>query len=328
MAKEYEVVSHPHLNHINAFLVRLVERSTHVHRDLELGLVLEGSVTLKISHGSYRLKEQDIYLVNPMEAHELISDGSGALLLAIQLSPLLTEPVFPDASNIRYLGSVNLRECFPDAPRRYLLLGALCVELACSYLARRPNYELKCLSLAATLFHLLHTAIPWEVMSREDYLPMKQRTDRILSITDYIEQNFRRKLLLNEIARRESLSLTYLSHFFKDALGMTFQEYLNQKRFEYACHLLATTDRKILDISLSSGFSDVRYFNQTFQAQFGCTPRDYRRGKHDQFPEFRMLTGTTQHFFTPEDTERLLAEPRRDLRERIKGESLFCFFEE
>ena len=40
MEKEYEVVSHPHLNHINAFLVRMVERSTHIHRDLELGMVL------------------------------------------------------------------------------------------------------------------------------------------------------------------------------------------------------------------------------------------------------------------------------------------------
>lgn len=242
MVKEYEVVSHPHLNHINAFLVRVVERSTHIHRDLELGMVLEGSITLKMNRGSCLLEENDIYLVNPMEAHELVSDGNGALLLAIQLSPLLTEDVFPDAANIRYLGSANLRECFQEAPQRYTVLSALCVELACSYLERHANYEFKCFSLAAALFHLLHTTISWEVMSSEDYLPMKHRTDRILSITNYIEQNFQRKLLLNEIAGREKLSLTYLSHFFKDALGMTFQEYLNQKRFEYACHLLTATD--------------------------------------------------------------------------------------
>lgn len=242
MVKEYEVVSHPHLNHINAFLVRVVERSTHIHRDLELGMVLEGSITLKMNRGPCLLEENDIYLVNPMEAHELVSDGNGALLLAIQLSPLLTEDVFPDAANIRYLGSANLRECFQEAPQRYTVLSALCVELACSYLERHANYEFKCFSLAAALFHLLHTTISWEVMSSEDYLPMKHRTDRILSITNYIEQNFQRKLLLNEIAGREKLSLTYLSHFFKDALGMTFQEYLNQKRFEYACHLLTATD--------------------------------------------------------------------------------------
>lgn len=328
MEREYEVVAHDRLSHINAFLVRMVERSTHLHRDLELGMVMSGSVALKTAGGAYPLSEGDVYLVNPMESHEFASGGDGALILAIQLSHQLVEPVFPDAANIRYPGSANLRESLRGVPERCLLLSALCVELACSYLARRPNYEFKCFSLAAALFHLLHSTVPWEVMSSEDYLPMKQRTDRILSVTDYIEQNFRRKLLLDEIAKRENLSLTYLSHFFKDALGMTFQEYLNQKRFEYACHLLATTDRKILDISLSSGFSDVRYFNRAFQKQFGCTPRDYRRGKTGELPKLRVLTDTTQYFFAPEDALQLLAQPRQNLLAQLKSGSLSCFFEE
>lgn len=326
MAKEYEVVSHPHLNHINAFLVRMVERSTHVHRDLEIGMVLEGAITLKIDRSSYLLEKGDVYLVNPMESHELASDGGDVLLLAIQLSPQLTDPIFPRVSSIRYLGGPNLRECVP--PYRCVILRALCVELAYSYLERRPNYEFKCFSLAAAVFHLLHTVLPWEVMSCEDYLPMKQRTDRILSIADYIDQNFQRKLLLSEIAERENLSLAYLSHFFKNALGMTFQEYLNQKRFEYACHLLATTDRKILDISLSSGFSDVRYFNQAFQRQFGCTPRDYRRGENGVVPVFPTLTNTTQYFFAPEDAQRLLSRPRQSLWAQLQNDSLFCLFQE
>lgn len=196
MAREYEVIAHPQLNHINAFLVRMVERRPHIHRDLELGMVLEGSVTLKTNRSCWLLEEKDIYLINPMESHEFASDADGALLL-------------------------------------------------------------------------------------------------------------------DEIAKRENLSLTYLSHFFKDALGEAFQEYLNQKRFEYACHLLATTDRKILDISLSSGFSDVRYFNRTFQKQFGCTPRDYRQGKNSSFPKHRILTDSIQYFFAPEDARALLARPRR-----------------
>ena len=327
MEKEYEVVSHPHLNHINAFLVRMVERSTHIHRDLELGMVLEGSVTLKIDHKTYQLEEHNIYLVNPMEPHELVSEGSGVLLLAIQLSPQLTEPIFPGAANIRYLGGANLRERFQHESQCGLILRTLCVELAYSYLERRPNYEFKCFGLAAALSHLLHATLPWEVMSSEDYLPMKQRTDRILSITDYIEQNFQRKLLLSEIAKKEKLSLTYLSHFFKDALGMTFQEYLNQKRFEHACHLLETTDRNILDISLSSGFSDARYFNQAFQKQFGCTPKDYRQGRSDVFPESQRLTSTTQYFFAPEDARLLLAWPRQSLWAQLNHDSLSCLFQ-
>lgn len=119
-------------------------------------MVLEGSVTLKIDRKSYPLEEKDVYLVDPMEPHEFVSGGNGVLLLAIQLSPQLIEPIFPGAANIRFLGSTDLRECFQCAPQRYLILRALCVELTYSYLERRPNYEFKCFSLAAALFHLLH----------------------------------------------------------------------------------------------------------------------------------------------------------------------------
>lgn len=94
---------------------------------------------------------------------------------------------------------------------------------------------------------------------------------------DYIDENFRRKLLLGEIARREGLTMSYLSHLFKDTLGMSFQEYLKKRRFEYARSLLLGTRKSLLDISLESGFSDARYMIHMFAEEFGCSPREYRR---------------------------------------------------
>lgn len=94
---------------------------------------------------------------------------------------------------------------------------------------------------------------------------------------DYIDENFRRKLLLGEIARREGLTMSYLSHLFKDTLGMSFQEYLKKRRFEYARSLLLGTRKSLLDISLESGFSDARYMIRMFAEEFGCSPREYRR---------------------------------------------------
>jgi AraC-like DNA-binding protein len=35
---------------------------------------------------------------------------------------------------------------------------------------------------------------------------------------------------------------------------------------------------KVLDIALDSGFSDVSNFNRAFRAEFGESPRSYRRG--------------------------------------------------
>ena len=316
MPKEFELVTHSHLQHVTAFLVRLQERVTHIHRELELGLVLDGAITLRTQQQTSVISKGDIYLVNRMEPHEFASEGNGALLIAIQFSTKLTQGFQAPGSHYRYRGEPNLRQALEENREAYRLLCDTCVELAYSFLRQQPNDEFHCFSLSASLMDQLHRALPWKLLDSEDYSVIKQRANRIMAITDYIDQNFQRKLLLGEIARREGLSLTYLSHFFKEALGMYFQEYLNQKRFEYACRLLFTTDRRILDISLSSGFSDVRYFNQAFLEQYGCTPKEYRKGGKLPASQFRQLEQNSQYIFSAQEALRMLEPMHREIHRK------------
>ena len=316
MPKEFELVTHSHLQHVTAFLVRLQERVTHIHRELELGLVLDGAITLRTQQQTSVISKGDIYLVNRMEPHEFASEGNGALLIAIQFSTKLTQGFQAPGSHYRYRGEPNLRQALEENREAYRLLCDTCVELAYSFLRQQPNDEFHCFSLSASLMDQLHRALPWNLLDSEDYSVIKQRANRIMAITDYIDQNFQRKLLLGEIARREGLSLTYLSHFFKEALGMSFQEYLNQKRFEYACRLLFTTDRRILDISLSSGFSDVRYFNQAFLEQYGCTPKEYRKGGKLPASQFWQLEQNSQYIFSAQEALRMLEPMHREIHRK------------
>lgn len=308
MAKEFEMVPHTYLQHVTAFLVRLQERVAHIHRELELGLVLDGAITLRTHQQSSVISKGDIYLVNRMEPHDFISEGNGALLTAIQFSTNLTQGFQAPGSHYHYTGNPNLRQALQGNTQAYSALRDICIGLAYLFLRQQPNDEFGCFSLSGSLMYLLHRELPWHLLDSEGYSAIKQRANRIMAITDYIDQNFQRKLLLGEVAEREGLSLTYLSHFFKSALGMPFQEYLNQKRFEHACRLLFTTDRKILDISLSSGFSDVRYFNGAFLKQYGCTPKEYRKSGKTPSSAIRHLGRNSQYIFSAQDAL-LILEP-------------------
>ena len=84
MAREYEIVSSPQFRYLNIFLVRMLSRTTHIHTEIELGVILDGSVLLKNSADSWELQKGDIYLVNSLEPHEFMSKGKGALILSIQ----------------------------------------------------------------------------------------------------------------------------------------------------------------------------------------------------------------------------------------------------
>lgn len=316
MPKEYEVIAHNGMEHVNAFVVRLQERVAHMHRELELGYVLEGAITLRTQQQTVLLQAGEMYLVNRMEPHEFSSAGGGALLLAIQFSPKLTQGFQKPGTHYRYRGNPNLTRALDAQPQVCRAICQACVELTYSFLRRQPNDEFRCFSLSATLIYRLHQALSWDLLDYGDYSAMKQRANRMMGILDYVDQNFQRKLLLSEIAQRENLSLCYLSHFFKNTLGMTFQEYLNHRRFEYACNLLLTTDRTILDISLASGYSDVRYFHQAFVAQYGCAPKEYRRSRKTPATQHQQLQTNTQSFYAPSQALEVLEE----LRNAMEGE--------
>ena len=59
-------------------------------------------------------------------------------------------------------------------------------------------------------------------------------------------------------------------------MGVTFIEYLINRRMEKAKELLMTTDKKSFEIAYEVGYRDPHYFSSTFKKTQGMSPRDYR----------------------------------------------------
>jgi transcriptional regulator GlxA family with amidase domain len=63
---------------------------------------------------------------------------------------------------------------------------------------------------------------------------------------------------------------------FKKALGLTLIDCVTQHRVSHAQRLLATTDEKIIEVGLKSGFASMSRFHEAFKRACGRSPRDYR----------------------------------------------------
>ncbi len=318
MAKEYEIVSNAQFRFLNVFLVKINSRAQHIHSEIELGVVLDGNTTLRKNSDTFELTKGDIYLINSMEAHEFISDSEGVLILSIQISMRLLESFLSEQPVLRFTSSPRLKDVLGE--NEYDILTLLCSELAFSYLSDNSSsvYSYKCFGLTAQLLYFIKKWIPNESIKQQDYLPMKQKTDRLLSILNYIDENYTFKLLLSDIAEREGLSATYLSHLFKDALGMSFQDYLMNKRFEHAVNLLATTQRRILDISIACGFSDVRYLTKMFQTRFGCTPKEYRKGTQGLKKNAQPALSSIEHHYDQKQSLSIISSFREDIKQMVQ----------
>ncbi len=105
--------------------------------------------------------------------------------------------------------------------------------------------------------------------------PLSEKIIKSLSI---IEQNYDRRLTLEDLAREAGLSVSYFSRLFSEQLGMSFTDYLSDVRIRHVQSLLAQTDKTIMEIALETGFCHGDYLATQFKAKTGMTPSQFRRG--------------------------------------------------
>jgi two-component system response regulator YesN len=102
----------------------------------------------------------------------------------------------------------------------------------------------------------------------------------VVRADNYIQENFRKDLSLDEVSRQLDLSPYYFSKLFKEETGSNFVEYVTNLRMERAKKLLSEEDRSMKEICMEVGYSDPNYFSRIFKKNTGVTPTEYReRGK-------------------------------------------------
>jgi transcriptional regulator GlxA family with amidase domain len=87
---------------------------------------------------------------------------------------------------------------------------------------------------------------------------------------DMLELNFR------ELAAQVGCCPRHLGRLFEQAVGMTFREKQAQVRLGRAQELLATTNSKVVEVALESGYQSLSLFNLMFKKRFGVTPAQWR----------------------------------------------------
>lgn len=99
----------------------------------------------------------------------------------------------------------------------------------------------------------------------------------INSVKEYIIENYKKNITLDEISSNVFLSSQYLCKIFKENTGTTIIQFLQQIRIEQAIQSILSTDKKISDIAASVGYSDLKHFNSIFKKITGTTPSKMRR---------------------------------------------------
>ncbi len=99
---------------------------------------------------------------------------------------------------------------------------------------------------------------------------------RVQLMMQYIHENYKYDLSLDEIASYIGISKSTALHLFHRFLHTTPVNYLIGYRLQTASWLLKNTNKKIKTISYESGFHNVDYFCRVFKKRYQLTPSEYR----------------------------------------------------
>src|SRR5262249_22176034 len=101
---------------------------------------------------------------------------------------------------------------------------------------------------------------------------------RVTRAVRLIERHPERTHRLSTLAREAGLSPYHFLRLFEAVTGLTPHQYVLRARLREAAMRLNAEPEKVLDIALDCGFGDLSNFNRAFRAEFGASPRSYRRG--------------------------------------------------
>lgn len=143
-------------------------------------------------------------------------------------------------------------------------------------LVEKQNFEV-ILGLFEILSILSETA-DINFINTESYTTINDsyKKDRLTDVYQYIKENYKKEISLDEVAQIANLTPTSFCRMFKSKTKKNFVEYLNEIRISNACKQLIETDMSISEIAYNCGYKTVSNFNKLFKKNTGNTPKEYK----------------------------------------------------
>lgn len=245
------------------------KQDIHMHANIELFYVMEGNVHFFLEDKEILLEREDFLIVNADKKHSFYADKN--LLVACmyidyaKLSKLLKQNMILFLCN----STMNDNEMFE-------IVRGIIKKIVSEQFHNKAQDEIYMNSL---YYELLHVLTHDFLMNREDKrytTELHKFDDRKHEIDEYIRLNFDKQISLKELAEKLYLSGAYLSKYIKKQFGMSFVDYVNSVRLNYAVSQLLYSDKSIVRIAMDTGFASSAALNKVFKEKYNITPTVYR----------------------------------------------------
>lgn len=277
---------------VRASLGSILHYPIHMHSNtIEIICVLDGIVSISDSALNHKLSVGDIYIFNAKDPHKIITVSEKNIILTVQIDIEYYKRYLKRLDMTYFICDSFINKEQLSGELRYLRF--LLAQIYSAY-GSKEGSESRLESLTRELLGFLTEQFQYytysksqensyDIVRRQEMKAEDPYYNRIYDIIDYIYENFRKKIRLEDIAKREFLSIYYLSRYIKKACGLSFSELVSIARCEEAERLLGSTNKTVDEIAFDVGFSNRKHLATCFKDWFHLTPSEYRRSLSRQF---------------------------------------------
>jgi AraC family transcriptional regulator len=252
------------------------------HTWSSIAVVVSGTFQYRSSAGEGLMVPGSLLLGNARDAFVCAHEhGTGDRCVAFHYSPEFLARLGED------LGVGDRRFTAPRLPPARVL--APLVAAASTLLTHADGIacEVASLQLAARVMTLDRELEPR--LRRGEPAALKRVTD-IVRLMER-EPDVPQTLTLRALADTVGLSPYHFLRSFSAITGATPHQYILRARLRRAAVRLRVEDTRVLDIAFDCGFDDLSNFNRAFRAEFGISPRGYRRSARVKEQDLQNAAG-------------------------------------
>jgi AraC-like DNA-binding protein len=253
----------------------------HYHDELELVYVMKSSGTQYTGDHIRQFVPGELTILGSMLPHNWVSDDeyySDDNELMVEAVVLHVKKCFIQNDFMKLPEMGGLLSLFRDA-RRGVLINDISPEIE-GLLLMLPELKgtgkvLKLLELFYKLSELSNKTF----LASNGYIENTnyKSNERLFKVYEFVANNYRRKISLQEIAAEVHMNPNAFCSYFKRRTAQSIFEYIIQMRLGYAKKLLIRNDLSIEQIAFKSGFISISLFNRQFKSHNLMTPMEYKR---------------------------------------------------
>ena len=276
--------ANPHCKlHYSHGIPRIESNLYYLHYDenLIIEYMRKGEVSKRIEGNIYTIGEGDLIITVPSELHVPIkTEECYVERLSLHVSESLLcafggdRTVFFDAIVGKQKGVGNLIVAeFVKEQGMDILLNQ-CLEYAKEgTLEAQVLMNCKVVELLSKLVNLAQTG-------SQDDTPTPSSNKNVNEMIDYINRHYTEDVTLDILAARFHFSKYYISHLFRDYVGVSPYEDLITRRL-YLFNDLVRQKQPIREACLAVGFNNYSNFFRLYKKFFGITPQQFKLSIND-----------------------------------------------